>query len=98
VQVRQAGQAFRLGRYPLHYHMNGPLPDSYVKGSAIHHTYNRAMTMHGTNATLVQNNVAFDSLGHQFFIEDGSEAMNTYVDGHHARKLLADQSQQHGHQ
>ena len=89
MQVRQAGQAFRLGRYPVHLHMNGEMPDTYMKGCAIHHTYNRAMTMHGTNSTLIQRNVAFDSMGHQFFIEDGSESKNTY-DGNLA--ILARQS------
>jgi hypothetical protein len=89
VEVRQAGQAFRLGRYPVHLHMNGALPETYMKGCAIHHTYNRAMTMHGTNNTLVANNVAFDTMGHQFFIEDGSEEQNTY-DGNLA--VLARQS------
>lgn len=54
VEVRQAGQAFRLGRYPLHFHMQGDMTGNYVKGSTIHHTYNRAMTVHGTNGTLIQ--------------------------------------------
>lgn len=89
VEVRRAGQAFRLGRYPIHFHMCGARAGNYVKGSAIHHTYNRAVTMHGTNETLIQSNVAFDSLGHQFFVEDGSEAMNVY-DGNLA--MLARQS------
>ena len=26
-----AGQAFRLGRYPIHFHMNGDVSGSYVK-------------------------------------------------------------------
>lgn len=78
VEVREAGQAFRLGRYPVHLHMNGAKPDTYVVGCAIHHTYNRALTMHGTNETLIKDNVAFDSMGHQFFVEDGSEALNTF--------------------
>ena len=113
MQVRQAGQAFRLGRYPVHLHMNGEMPDTYMKGCAIHHTYNRAMTMHGTNSTLIQRNVAFDSMGHQFFIEDGSESKEhvrwqsghpgapeprAAVDRRHASQLLAHEPQQHCHQ
>lgn len=89
VEVRRAGQAFRLGRYPLHFHMSGARPGNYVRGCAVHHTYNRAVTMHGTNETIVAHNVAFDTLGHQFFVEDGSEAGNTY-DGNLA--MLARQS------
>jgi hypothetical protein len=93
--VRHAGQAFRLGRYPVHFHMNGELPESYVKGSAIHHTYNRALTMHGTNSTLVQRNVAFDSMGHQFFIEDGSEARPSSVHSAHDISMSAALASEH---
>lgn len=36
--------------------------------------------MHGTNYSLVQNNVAFDSYGHCYYLEDGVEEFNT-IDG-----------------
>ena len=31
VEFSWAGQAFRLGRYPIHFHMNGDVSGSYVK-------------------------------------------------------------------
>ena len=31
IEVTWAGQAFRLGRYPIHFHMNGDVEGSYVK-------------------------------------------------------------------
>ena len=37
-QVRYAGQGFRLGRYPIHFHMIGTVRNSYVRGNSIHHT------------------------------------------------------------
>ena len=32
IEVTHAGQAFRLGRYPIHFHMEGDVHGSYVKG------------------------------------------------------------------
>lgn len=50
---------------------------SYVRGCAIHHTFNRAVTVHGVSGLLVEHNVANDVMGHAFFIEDGIETGNT---------------------
>ena len=33
--------------------------------------------MHSTNYTHVQNNAAFDVIGHMFFVETGMERFNT---------------------
>ncbi|XP_067833370.1 fibrocystin-L-like [Heptranchias perlo] len=77
VEVYYAGQAFRLGRYPIHWHLMGDLRyESYVRGCAIHRTFNRAVTIHGTHRLLVENNVAYDVMGGAFFIEDGIEHSN----------------------
>ena len=73
VEVTHAGQAFRLGRYPIHFHLNGDVTGSYVRGCAIHHTFNRAVTIHAVNNLLVENNVAFNIMGHAYFLEDGVE-------------------------
>ena len=73
VEVTHAGQAFRLGRYPIHFHLNGDVTGSYVRGCAIHHTFNRAVTVHAVNNLLVENNVAYNIMGHAYFLEDGVE-------------------------
>jgi len=36
IELKDVGQAFKLGRYPLHYHMIGTVHKSYVRGNAIH--------------------------------------------------------------
>ncbi|XP_037084616.1 fibrocystin-L-like, partial [Pollicipes pollicipes] len=77
VEVTEAGQAFRLGRYPIHFHLNGNVTGSYVRGCAIHRTYNRAVTIHAVDYLLVEHNVAYNNMGHAFFTEDGIEAYNT---------------------
>ncbi|XP_051699933.2 fibrocystin-L isoform X2 [Oryctolagus cuniculus] len=77
VEVFHAGQAFRLGRYPIHWHLLGDLHfKSYVRGCAIHQTYNRAITIHNTHHLLVERNVIYDVKGGAFFIEDGIEHGN----------------------
>ncbi|XP_033119895.1 fibrocystin-L-like [Anneissia japonica] len=76
VEVTHAGQAFRLGRYPIHFHFNGDVSGSYVRGCGIHHTFNRAVTIHSVDNLLVEHNVAFDIMGHAYFMEDGIEMGN----------------------
>ncbi|XP_053571903.1 fibrocystin-L [Bombina bombina] len=77
VEIFHAGQAFRLGRYPIHFHLMGDLQfKSYVRGCGIHQTYNRAVTIHNTHHLLVENNVIYDIMGGAFFIEDGIEHGN----------------------
>ena len=80
VETSHAGQAFKLGRYPIHFHLNGNVSGSYVRGCSIHHSFNRAVTMHGIDSLLVEKNVAYDILGHAFFLEDGNEQFNVIQD------------------
>lgn len=67
-EVRYAGQAFRLGRYAIHFHLSGNMSGSYVRNCAIHHSNNRALTAHGVHNLLVEGNVAYDIRGHAFFV------------------------------
>ncbi|XP_075128051.1 fibrocystin-L-like [Leptodactylus fuscus] len=77
VEVFHAGQAFRLGRYPINWHLMGDVKyTSYVRGCSIHQTYNRAVTIHNTHNLLVEHNVIYDIMGGAFFIEDGIEHGN----------------------
>lgn len=76
----QVGQAFQLGRYPIHFHMIGTVHNSYIRGNAIHHTYNRACTLHGVHYLTLEKNVAFQTMGHTFFIEDAIETKNVLKD------------------
>ena len=80
IEVTHAGQAFRLGRYPIHFHLNGDVNGSYVRGCSIHHTFNRAVTIHAVDRLLVEKNVAYNILGHAYFLEDGIEENNIIQD------------------
>lgn len=70
------GQAYQLGRYPIHFHLIGNVRNSIVKGNAIHDTYNRAVTIHAVHHLLVEDNVTYSTMGHTFFIEDAFETNN----------------------
>jgi len=78
IELTESGQAFKLGRYAIHFHMIGTVHSSLVKGNAIHHSYNRACTTHGVHYFKVEDNVSFDTMGHSFFIEDAVETKCVY--------------------
>lgn len=80
VELFRMGQKSKLGRYPFHWHMLGNTGQGqYFKNSSVHHSFNRAITIHGTESTLVQRNVLYDHIGHGVFLEDGSERFNTII-------------------
>jgi hypothetical protein len=56
--------------------MIGTIHNSYAKGNAIHQTYNRAITLHGIHYFTIQDNVAYDTMGHTIFVEDAAETNN----------------------
>jgi hypothetical protein len=75
-EFTNVGQAFKQGRYPIHFHLIGEVPMSYAKGNSVHKSFNRAFTIHGTKYLRIIDNVAFDTKGHTIFIEDGIERRN----------------------
>jgi hypothetical protein len=56
--------------------MIGALHNSYAKGLATHQSYNRAFTIHGCHYLRLEDNVAYEVMGHTFFIEDAIETKN----------------------
>lgn len=77
VELYNMGQKALLGRYPFHWHMLGNVGQGqFFKNSSVHQSYNRAITIHGTESTLVENNFFYDHIGHGVFLEDGSERFN----------------------
>src|ERR1700731_2245697 len=79
VELNRMGQNMHLARYPIHWHLIGDAQGQYIKNSAIHDTYSRCVTVHGTNFLDIENNVTYNSIGHCFFLEDGVEHDNQYV-------------------
>jgi len=79
VEFNRMGQNLTLARYPIHWHLIGDAKGQYIRNAAIHDTYNRCVTVHGTNNLQVENNVTYNSVGHCFFLEDGIETGNQYI-------------------
>jgi hypothetical protein len=80
VEFKQLGQGGRMGHYPVHFHLakstaytpNG----AFIKDSSVWDSMTRFVTVHGTHEVTVARNVGFLSLGHGYYIEDGSEIEN----------------------
>jgi hypothetical protein len=79
VELNRMGQNMHLARYPIHWHLMGDAQGQYIKNSAIHDTYSRCVTVHGTNYLDVENNVTYNNIGHCFFLEDAVEHGNQFV-------------------
>jgi cell migration-inducing and hyaluronan-binding protein len=79
VEFKRMGQNLTLARYPIHWHLVGDAKGQYIRNASIHDTYNRCVTVHGTNFLRVENNVTYNTVGHCFFLEDGAEHGNQFV-------------------
>src|SRR5438105_713528 len=62
VELNRMGQNMHLARYPIHWHLIGDAQGQYIRNSAIHNTYSRCVTVHGTNYLNVENNVTFNNI------------------------------------
>jgi Pentapeptide repeats (8 copies)/RTX calcium-binding nonapeptide repeat (4 copies)/G8 domain len=76
VEFYQLGQGGRKGRYPAHLHLLRKSPGTYIKDSSIHDSMTRWITLHGTQETNIARNVGYMSIGHGYYLEDGTEINN----------------------
>jgi len=66
-----------LGRYAIHFHLIGDsMRGSQVLGVAVVDSHNRWVTIHGTQYLIVKDCIGYKSVGHGFFMEDGTEIYN----------------------
>lgn len=80
VEFIHMGQLGELARYPFHWHQAGNVNGQFIVNSSIHDSFQRCITVHGSNYALVKNNVCVDHIGHGFFLEDGNERKNIIED------------------
>ena len=74
VELYRMGQTNVLGRYPIHFNQVGEgCVGCSVSDSSIHRSFYRCISIHGTNGLLLTENVAFDVVGHCYYLEDGME-------------------------
>jgi hypothetical protein len=76
-EFRHLGKTGNLGKYSLHFHRVGDtMRGSSVVGASIWDSGNRWITIHGTNSLCIRDCVGYRSVGHGFFLEDGTEVDN----------------------
>lgn len=61
----------------MHFHLLGDCPDCYVKDSSFHKSFYRCVSIHGTNRSIISENVAYDVKGYCYYLEDGVEENNS---------------------
>jgi cell migration-inducing and hyaluronan-binding protein len=79
VTFTRMGQKARLARYPMHWHMAGAVDGQYFRNNSVWKSFNRCLTVHGTDNVVADGNVCNDHIGHGFFLEDGAESGNTFT-------------------
>lgn len=68
--------ANHIGRYSLHlHHLNSP---ALIKGVVVEGALKWAFTVHASNGSTLQDNVAYNALGWGFGTEDGTETDNVF--------------------
>jgi hypothetical protein len=92
-EFRHLGKEGVLGKYAIHFHLvRDGMRGSGVIGASIWDSQNRWVTIHGTDYLLVRDCVGYQSVGHGFFLEDGTEQYNVLdrnlaVQAYHGKRL-----------
>jgi hypothetical protein len=92
-EFRHLGKEGILGKYAIHFHLvRDGMRGSGVIGASIWDSQNRWITIHGTDYLLVRDCVGYQSVGHGFFMEDGTEQYNVLdhnlaVQAYHGKRL-----------
>jgi hypothetical protein len=79
VEFYQLGQGGRMAHYPVHFHMarNTP-PNTFIQDCSVHDSMTRWYTVHATHGVTLARNVGYLSVGHGYYIEDGTETENQF--------------------
>ena len=84
VEFYHLGQGGEIMHYPVHFHMarqtpialgsEGPI--TFVKDSSVWSSMTRWMVIHATQGVRLARNVGYESMGHGYYLEDGTETGN----------------------
>jgi hypothetical protein len=79
----QLGQGGAIMHYPVHFHMarqtlpaGAPQPVTFVKDSSVWDSMTRFIVIHATQGVRLARNVGYESIGHGYYLEDGTETGN----------------------
>lgn len=79
IDFQNFGQQGLLGRYPIHFHLCGDVTGSVVIKNTVRLSNQRCIVVHGTDNLRIESNVAFNTKGHCFMLEDGIETGNSFI-------------------
>lgn len=79
VEFDEMGQGGKIMHYPVHFHMARKTPpNTFIKDSVIRESMTRWIVLHATQGVTVARNVGYKSIGHGFYLEDGTETDNKF--------------------
>jgi hypothetical protein len=84
VEFYHLGQGGAIMHYPVHFHMarqtptaeGQTQPQTFVKDSSVWDSMTRWMVIHATQGVRLARNVGYASIGHGYYLEDGTETGN----------------------
>lgn len=78
VAFESMGQGGRMGHYPVHFHMvkDASYTNAFVRDSSIVESNTRFIVLHASHGIELSRNVGYLSMGHGYYLEDGSEIDN----------------------
>jgi hypothetical protein len=79
VQFTRMGQFNRLGRYPMHWHHVRDASGGFFQNNSISHTLQRGVFVHATDNLRVESNVVYNTKGHSYGLENGTETGNVFI-------------------
>ena len=80
VELDHCGKQSHMGRYCLHFHLAGNCSTCTFSHNAVHHTFQRGITVHGTHYSTVADNAIYNVRGAGIYMEDGNEWSNYVLD------------------
>ena len=78
IDFRGFGQQGIRARYPVYFLMCGNVTGTIVARNNVRHSHQRCYVVHATDNIKLEYNIAFDTFGHCYMLEDGIEEENSF--------------------
>lgn len=78
VELYNMGQKNIKGRYPFHWHELTSINGQYFQYNSVHNSFNRVLAIHDSDSGKIENNVAYNHIGHGFYLEDNFSTRNFF--------------------
>jgi hypothetical protein len=79
VEFDNLGQGGKIAHYPIHFHKTRLAPNgTFVKDSSVNGSMTRWYVIHSTQNVTLARNIGYKSIGHGYYLEDGTETDNNF--------------------